>query len=245
LVLGLILSAIAYLPPSGEGVTWSGAVIKVLSSGINLAAVMLLLPRMVQILMEGLIPISEGARDFMSKRYGGREVYIGLDAAILIGHPSSIAAALILVPITILLAIILPGNRMMPFADLAALPFFVCMFAPITRGNVVRMIILGTLSAVAGLYLASWMAPLQTAAAPAAGVAIPAGATMITNMGDGWVLSVGALVAPATISAAVEWIWLVVAAALIFFLFRVFNRNEERWSELAGNLPESEAALTD
>jgi PTS system galactitol-specific IIC component len=245
LVLGLILGAIAYLPPSGEGVTWSSELVKVLSSGVNLAAVMLLLPRMVQILMEGLIPISEGARDFMAKRFAGREFYIGLDAAILIGHPSSIAASLILVPIVILLAIILPGNRMMPFADLAAIPFFVCMFAPITRGNVVRMIILGTLGAIAGLYLASWMAPLQTAAAPAAGVAIPAGATMITNMGDGWVLSVGALIAPATVSAAAEWIWLVVAAVLIFALFRLFNRDEERWSEWAGTPSEAEPAALD
>jgi PTS system galactitol-specific IIC component len=181
----------------------------------------------------------------MSKRFAGREFYIGLDAAILIGHPSSIAASLILVPITILLAIILPGNRMMPFADLAALPFFVCMFAPITRGNVVRMIVLGTLAAAGGLYLASWMAPLQTAAAPAAGVAIPAGATMITNMGDGWVLSVGALVAPAFLSVIVEWGWLVVVAALLFVLFRMFNRNEERWSEWAGSPTEAEAASAD
>jgi PTS system galactitol-specific IIC component len=191
--------------------------------------------------MEGLIPISEGARDFMAKRFAGREFYIGLDAAILIGHPSSIAASLILVPITILLAIILPGNRMMPFADLAALPFMVCMFAPLTRGNVVRMIILGTLAAVGGLYLASWMAPLQTAAAPAAGVAIPAGATMITNIGDGWVLSTGALVAPANLGVAAEWIWLVAVAAVIVFLFRTFNRNEERWSEWAGSSAETAA----
>ena len=234
LVLGLILGTIAYLPPSGEGANWTSGLIKVLATGVNLSAVMLLLPRMVAILMEGLIPISEGAREFMSKRFPGRDLQIGLDAAILIGHPSSIATSLILIPITILLAIILPGNKMMPFADLAALPFFVAMFAPITRGNVVRMIILGTLSAIAGLYLASWMAPLQTLAAPAAGVAIPEGATLITNMGDGWVLSVGALVAPASLGVVVEWIWLVIVAAIIVVLITMFNKNKEQWSKWAG-----------
>lgn len=32
--------------------------------GINMGAVMFLMPRMVKILMEGLIPISESVRDF-------------------------------------------------------------------------------------------------------------------------------------------------------------------------------------
>jgi PTS system galactitol-specific IIC component len=235
LVLGLILGGIAYLPP-GEGANWTSAIILVLQTGVNLAAVMLLLPRMVAILMEGLIPISEGARDFMSKRFPGRDLQIGLDAAILIGHPSSIAASLILVPITILLAIILPGNKMMPFTDLAALPFMVCMLAPLTRGNVVRMIILGTLGAIGGLYLASWMAPLQTTAAQAAGVAIPEGATLISNVGDGWVYSVGALVAPAALGDVAMWIWLAVVAAVIVFVYTIFNKNKSKWSKWAGAL---------
>ena len=239
LVIGLVLGAIAYLPPQGD-VTWTSGIITVLSTGINLAAVMLLLPRMVQILMEGLIPISEAARDFMSKRAGSREINIGLDAAILIGHPSSIATALLLVPITIVLAIILPGNRMMPFADLAAIPFFVCMFAPITRGNVARMTILGTLAAIAGLYLASWMAPLQTMAAPIAGVAIPEGATLITNMGDGWTTSASYLSFPASFSSIAQWIWLVVWVVVIFILVKLFNKNKKSWSKLAGATYEEE-----
>jgi len=234
LVIGLILGVIAYMPPSGT-TTWTTAIISVLASGINLAAVMLILPRMVQILMEGLIPISESAHEFMAKRAGGREIHIGLDAAILIGHPAVIATSLLLVPITILLAIILPGNRMLPFADLAAIPFFVCMFAPITKGNVVRMTIIGTICAIIGLYMASWMAPIQTLAAPMAGVKIPAGATMITNMGDGWVTSAAALIFPATVGGAVaEVIALVVALALIVWAFVGFNKHRKSWSKVAG-----------
>ena len=52
--------------------------VKTLQMGMNLAAVMLLL-RMVQILMEELIPVSEAAHDFMNKRANVREIYIGLD----------------------------------------------------------------------------------------------------------------------------------------------------------------------
>lgn len=234
LVIGLVLGAIAYLPPTGE-TALSSAIISVLTSGVNLAAVMLLLPRMVQILMEGLIPLSESAHEFMSKHAGGREIHIGLDAAILIGHPSVIATSLLLVPITILLAIILPGNRMLPFADLAAIPFFVCMFAPVTKGNVVRMTIIGTICAVLGLYMASWMAPIQTMAAPLAGVTIPANASLITNMGDGWVTSAAALIFPSTVGGVLaEVITLIVVVALLVWAFIGLNKHRKSWSKVAG-----------
>ena len=164
-----VAASIAFLPP-GEGGTITDALIKILRTAIDLAAVLLLMPRMVAILMEGLMTISEAAHEFMAQRFQGREIHLGLDAAVLIGHPSTLATSLLLIPITILLAIILPGNRMMPFADFAALPFFVALLVPITRGNVVRMLILGTLGAVAGLYMATWMAPMQIKAAKATGI---------------------------------------------------------------------------
>jgi PTS system galactitol-specific IIC component len=146
LVIGLILGALGFYNAEG-------ALVKILQTGMNLAAVMLLLPRMVQILMEGLIPVSEAARDFMQKRASGREIYIGLDSAILIGHPAAISSSLILVPIAILLSVILPGNRVILFADLAIIPFVVALFAPLMKGNIFRMIIAGILELGVGFYL--------------------------------------------------------------------------------------------
>jgi len=103
-ILGVIIGALAWLGDSTIG-TFGVQVQKILGLAVNLAAVMLLLPRMVSILMEGLIPISQAAGEFMQKRFKGGTFYIGLDSAILIGHPSAIATGLILVPIAILLAI--------------------------------------------------------------------------------------------------------------------------------------------
>jgi len=237
LVIGLVLGVIGFLPP-GEGVTWTNAVIKILTVGVQLAAVMLLLPRMVAILMEGLIPISESAREFMNKRFGGGEIHIGLDSAILIGHPAAIAASLVLVPIVILLAIILPGNRMLPFADLAVFPFLFAMMAPITRGNVARMLIIGVIVSILGLYMATWMAPFITEAAPAAGVAMPEGATQITAVGDGWDIWVWLMLWPATIGPAVGWIAVVVVLAAVVVAALIYKRNKEAWDVLTGAPPE-------
>jgi len=68
------------------------------------------MPRMVSILMEGLNPVSESARDYLNDRFeGSNDIYIGLDAAVSIGHESVIATALLLVPITVGLTVI--GSR--------------------------------------------------------------------------------------------------------------------------------------
>jgi PTS system galactitol-specific IIC component len=233
LVIGLVLGGVAFFPPT-EGATWTDVIIRTLVVGMELAAVMMLLPRMVAILMEGLIPISEAARDFMNKRFGGGEVYIGLDSAILIGHPAPLTASLVLVPIVIILALILPGNRFLPFADLAVFPFLFAMMAPITRGNVGRMIIIGTLASILGLYMGTWMAPYITEAAPAAGFAIPAGASMISAVGDGWDIWTWLFLWPTTISAVFGWIASAVILGLTVFGALAYKRNRKTWDVLAG-----------
>lgn len=230
-ILGLVIGFVLGLLGFWNNADIQGSIIRVLTTAINLAAVMLLLPRMVQILMEGLIPISEAARDFMHKRFADREVYIGLDSAILIGHPAAISTALVLVPITVLLAVILPGNRVLPFADLAVIPFVVCMFAPITRGNIIRMIIIGTIVIAIGFYVGTAMAPQFTQAAVDANFQMPENASQIISIADGfswWPLLVMSL------ASVAGWIGLlailVVVGALLFF----YLRNPQAWERIAG-----------
>ena len=168
-------------------------VTKVLTVAIQMAAVMVLIPRIIAIFMEGLTPLSESAREFMQKRFSGREFYIGLDSAILIGHPITITAGIILIPITLILAAILPGNTTLPAADLAATAFFVAMVPPLTRGNLFRSILYGTIIMIVVLYISSAFAPLFTQVASNIGFAFPEGAVQITGLSGGnwiaWVLT--------------------------------------------------------
>jgi PTS system galactitol-specific IIC component len=230
-ILGLVIGFVLGLLGFWNNADIQGSIVSVLTTAINLAAVMLLLPRMVQILMEGLIPISEAARDFMHKRFADREVYIGLDSAILIGHPAAISTALVLVPVTVLLAVILPGNRVLPFADLAVIPFLVCMFAPITRGNIIRMIIIGTVVIAVGFYVGTAMAPQFTQAAVDANFKMPENASQIISIADGfswWPLLV------MSVAGLAGWIGLlailVVVGAMLFF----YLRNPRAWERIAG-----------
>jgi galactitol PTS system EIIC component len=156
-----------------------------LNIGISMAAVMLLMPRMVKILMEGLMPISQSAREFLHKRFGTKDIYIGLDAAVAIGHPSVIATALILVPITVVLAIILPGNKVLPFGDLATIPFIVAFIVGAARGNIVHSVIVGSVMIALSLYMATDIAPLHTEMANNAQFTIPKGTSLISSIDQG------------------------------------------------------------
>ena len=223
LVIGLVLGLLGYYNAEG-------AAVKILQTGINLAAVMLLLPRMVQILMEGLIPVSEAARDFMKKRASDREIYIGLDSAILIGHPAAISTSLLLVPVAILLSIILPGNRVLLFADLAIIPFVVALFAPLMRGNIFRMFVAGVLELGVGFYIATAMAPFFTEAAQNAGFAMPEGASLITSIGDGF------LWPQFLFTKLVQWLGvfgIVVAVALLAVVWFMYLKTPTAWEVAA------------
>lgn len=229
LVIGIVLGLIAYAGQLGADTL--GTVANILLLGVNLAAVMVLLPRMVSILMEGLIPISEAAREFMQKRASDREVYIGLDSAILIGHPSVISASLILVPIAILLSVILPGNRMLLFADLAIFPFVIALTGPITKGNVVRMVIIGTLIIIVGFYIGNAMAPAMTDAAAAAGFEMPSDAALISSVGDGFIWIPWAFL---VLGGALEWIGVGLFALVMVVFWYFYKKNTAAWERAAG-----------
>lgn len=182
LILGLLIGVLAF--PFSDP---RADVIAILTLAMSLAAAMFLLPRMVAILMEGLMPISEAARVFVQKRFPGRRFYIGLDSAIAVGQPSVIATSLIMVPVTLLLAVALAplGNRVLPLVDLATIPFIVAIMVPIFRGNIVRSVLGGSILIGLGLFIATWVAPTFTRVAVASGFELGEGQTTISSLVDG------------------------------------------------------------
>ena len=155
-----------------------------LQLSVTTGAVMMLMPKMVALLMEGLTPISVAANKFVKKRFPDRELYIGMDAALSVGDPAVLSSSLLLVPITIALAVILPFNNTLPFGDLATIPFLVCLMAAVFNGNIIRTVIAGTFYMATILYITTWAAPLITEAAIAANFDLQGNAT-ITALAEG------------------------------------------------------------
>lgn len=166
--------------------SWSQVVDKIpyiLGVGIKMGAVMELIPRITSLFIEGLKPISEATREMINRKFKGAVgMNIGMSPALVIGHPTTLVVSLLLIPVTLVLAVILPGNEFLPLASLAGMFYIFPLVLPITKGNVVKTFIIGLVIILIGLYFVTDLAPFFTQAAQDvfaktgdAAVAIPEG----------------------------------------------------------------------
>ena len=138
----------------------------ILGLGIKMGAVMELIPRITSLFIEGLKPISDATRELIAKKYKNNTgLSIGMSPALVIGHPTTLVVSLLLIPVTIFLAVILPGNRFLPLASLAGMFYLFPMILPITKGNVVKSFIIGLVALIVGLYFVTGLAGFFTLAA--------------------------------------------------------------------------------
>lgn len=155
----------------------------ILALGIKMGAVMELIPRVTVLFIEGLKPISDATRQLIARKFKGADgLNIGMSPALVIGDPTTLVVSLLLIPVTLLLAVILPGNQFLPLASLAGMFYLFPLVLPFTKGNVLKTFIVGLVIITAGLYMVTNIAPAFTLAAhdvfTATGdsaVAIPAG----------------------------------------------------------------------
>ncbi len=160
LVLGVIVGALIGLVAHLE-------VKKVLFLGVTMGAVMELIPRITKLFIDGLMPISEKTKQLVDRRFHGKQVFIGMSPALVIGHPTALVCTLLLIPTYLVLAVVLPGNQFLPLASLAGLFYLFPMMLPYTNGNVVRTFITGAVALTVGLWFVTDMAPAFTEAAAA------------------------------------------------------------------------------
>lgn len=183
LVLGVIIGvAIGCLTCK----SWGEIVDKIpyiLGLGIKMGAVMELIPRVTVLFIEGLKPISDATRALIARKFKGADgLNIGMTPALVIGHPTTLVVSLLLIPVTLGLAVLLPGNEFLPLASLAGMFYVFPLVLPYTKGNVFKTFIVGLVVIILGLYcvtnLAQWFtlaAHDVYAATGDAAVNIPAG----------------------------------------------------------------------
>ena len=197
-----------------------------LKLAINLAAVMVILPKVVAILMDGLMPISEAAREKLEKKYGEKgDINLGLDSAISIGHPSVITAALILTPFTILLAAILPMNRVLPFTDLASITFRVAFIVALVGGNVFRTLICGIFVIASVLICGTITSPLLTQIFVNSGEALQKGVAGIASFSGG-----SLFITFSILQLFLRNIWPILICAVIWVAFFLTRKSQQKKS---------------
>lgn len=127
--------------------------------GIKCGCALLLLPKVAGLFMEALNPFAEAASSYMQAKAQNRKIYIGLDNPMLMGHGEIWTTVILCIPVTLLLAVILPFNKILPFAALDNLTLAICCFM-VTGGNLLRMIILYVLGTPIYLAAATFVGPV-------------------------------------------------------------------------------------
>lgn len=170
-VFGMIIGILAHYPVS-----------KILQLGVILAAVMGLIPR-----ITGLSPISKRTQEIVRNKFRGREFNIGMTPALVIGHPVTLVASLLLIPIILFLSVVIPGNEFLPLASLSGLIYIFPLVLPYTKGNVFKSLIVGVVSLVLGVISATMLAEIFTKAVSFVQASlIPVGTSSVASIDLGY-----------------------------------------------------------
>lgn len=155
----------------------------VLVMGMGIATVLVLLPRMVAVMMEGLSTVGEGASAFMKRQLKKdkgdqeRELYIGMDVALALGDPAAITTTVLMIPLTIAFAFIIPGMNYFPVGMLTVIVYMIPMICLATKGNMFRAVIISAIYIFIVEWCTSIFAPEATAMMHATGIKVSGSVT--------------------------------------------------------------------
>jgi len=144
---------------------------KLFEISINIAAVMFIIPYFGSLLGSGMEPVSLTLKERITKVFPKKEnLVIAMDSPVIMKHKSVIVTGILLMPISLGIAFILPGNKTIPLGDLPNLISVMSVIVLASRGNVFRGIIIGIPIVITYLLVASHFAPLFTELSKQVGV---------------------------------------------------------------------------
>ena len=156
LFLGVVVGIVIGCLTCTSGAELVDKIPYILGLGIKMGAVMELIPRVTVLFIEGLRPISEATRQLIARKFKGADgLNIGMTPALVIGHPTTLVVSILLIPVTLVLAVVLPGNQFLPLASLAGMFYVFPLVLPYTKGSVVKTFIVGLVVLTIGLHAGS------------------------------------------------------------------------------------------
>ena len=175
---GLMGLALAWAAGYGPGAT--------LELAVHIAAVMFLLPKSAGLIGDAMMPVTVALRDQVTRFFPHRKnLIVAMDTGFLMHHKSVMVTGLILMMLAVLIALVLPGNKVLPLGDLPNLISVMSLSVLIFRGNVFRAVVAGVPVIITFLLIASNLAPLYTKLASQAPSFNSAGLGQITAFTDG------------------------------------------------------------
>ena len=179
LIVGLIIGVIGNFSALGQLASWGS----VTSVAISTAAVMAVFPKVGGIFASAFTSLTDAYKSKAAKSGEGREWYLSVNDAAGYGEPNTLVTGTLLIPIILGLSFVLPGNSMLPMADLVALPYMVEVFVCVSHGNIAKSLVTGAIWFSLGLVVCSGLAPTFTEIAVEAGFQLPQVGVYVMSFG--------------------------------------------------------------
>ncbi|MQS90144.1 PTS transporter subunit IIC [Companilactobacillus mishanensis] len=236
-LLGVIIGILGNLNRLNNLSAWG----QILTFGFQLSAVMTIFPLVAHLFGKAFKPLTSEITEQYTKNESettSKDVavkskkrwFLALDDGVGYGEAATIISGVIMIPIIVIIAFILPGNKTIPVVDLVSIPFMVESMVAVYRGNILKTICTATIWLSLGLYACTYMAPMYTAAVSQFGVVATTGAALIISfnvMGR----PLNALIFAAWISGSPIWIGLTIVV-YIFFQVLLRTRRPQIWEYL-------------
>ena len=162
LFLGLFLGILGNISNLAELSAWG----QITEVAIATSAVMAIFPKVAGIFSQAFNPISQAASKNVRGNNEGREWYLGVNDATGYGEPATLISGILLIPIMVFIAMILPGNQTLPVVDLLAIPYMVQALVCLSNGNIAKTLLNGVIWFSLGLYMCSYTCLLYTSPSP-------------------------------------------------------------------------------
>lgn len=230
LFLGALIGVLGNLGSLGALASWG----QIATIAISTSAVMAIFPKVAGIFAQAFSPLTEATKKTVKKdsKAGKRDIYLGVNDAVGYGEEATLISGILLIPIMFGLAVILPGNDVLPLVDLIALPFMVEGFVAIMNGNIFKVVVSGSIWFSMGLYVATYTAPMFTRVAESVGVSIPEGALQITSFG---ILTKP--IAGLIFLAFMKEFWIAIGAIIVLYFgaYFLFRKNKVKFRSFLEN----------
>jgi galactitol PTS system EIIC component len=211
LFLGLFIGIVGNLTRLNTLAAWG----QIFTLGIATSAVMSVFPKISSIFAGSFSAITEASKKSIKGTKG--EWYLSVNDATGYGESATLITGIMLMPLVLVVAFILPGNRVLPLLDLVAIPYLIQPIIAVSNGNIAKSTISGVIWFAIALLVATTTAPLFTDVATSVGVEMATGIALITSFG---ILAqpIAVLVFLPFISGNYFLIGLVVVGYLVFYV---------------------------
>jgi PTS system galactitol-specific IIC component len=229
LIVGVILGFVGNITKLGAMASWG----QIANVAVTCAAVMAIFPKIAGLFASAFTTITDYSRKTLkSSKYGkDREFIIAVNDALGYGEAATLTTGLLVIPIAVLLAFILPGNIVIPVMVLPSLPYMVEVPVSLSDGNIIKSVVAASIVFCAKLLMASAWAAVFTQIAVNVGFQVTSGTVLII----GFIMSnvTAGLITFAFLSMNPLIIFGTVALYLVFFYF--FKKNKAAVHEYLEN----------